>query len=223
MSKIRILFLEDDKIIAKNLKEILEKWDYEVIDINSTAEDAFETLFLDDIDLIISDIEIKGLVDGIDASKIFQNLYNIPIIFITAYNDEEKVERSAKLKNMVGYLVKPIKIDDLKKLIENAIEKFDLLNKNKIIDIGQNYKYDLKNKVLLKEEDEVELTRNEKLLLSILIHSEDIVPYDLINESIWNNQEVSDGTRRQLIHRLKSKLKDLEFTSKKGVGIQLKK
>lgn len=223
MSKIRILFLEDDKIIAKNLKEILEKWDYEVIDINSTAEDAFETLFLDDIDLIISDIEIKGLVDGIDASKIFQNLYNIPIIFITAYNDEEKVERSAKLKNMVGYLVKPIKIDDLKKLIENAIEKFDLLNKNKIIDIGQNYKYDLKNKILLKEEHEVELTRNEKLLLSILIHSEDIVPYDLINESIWNNQEVSDGTRRQLIHRLKSKLKDLEFISRKGVGIQLKK
>lgn len=224
MDKIKILLLEDDKLIAKNLKEILEKWGYEVVDINSTAEDAFEIMYSDCIDLIISDIEIKGLVDGIEASKIFQNIYNTPIIFITAYSDDEKIQRASNLKNMIGYLIKPIKISDLKNLIDLADEKYNLAHKNHLVSIDENYIYNRKNKRLLKNDVEIELTRNEKLLLSILINSKDeVVSYDTINESIWQNQDVPNGTRRQLIYRLKNKLKDLNLSSQKGVGVSFKK
>jgi DNA-binding response OmpR family regulator len=223
MSKLKILFIEDDKIIAKNLKEILEKWGYEVVDINTTAEDAFETLYDKSIDLVISDIEIRGLIDGIDASKILQDIYDLPIIFITAYSDDEKIQRASKLKNMVGYLVKPIKIEELKALIEMAIMKYDIYNNKKIIKISDLYSYDKKNKALLKNGEEVELTKNEKLLLSVLINNDTTVTtYEMINEAIWNCNEVSDGTRRQLIHRLKGKLEDIEIVSKKGQGIYLK-
>lgn len=224
MRKLKILFVEDDKLIARNLKEILEKWGYEVVDVNSTAEDAFETLYDTEIDLIISDIEIKGLIDGIEASKVFENLYNLPIIFITGYSDSDKIKRASSLKNMIGYLVKPIKIDELKVLIEMAIKKYSILGKNNFININDNYSYDRKNKILFKNDYEIELTRNEKLLLSVLINNEEnITTYDLINDTIWNNQTVSDGTRRQLIYRLKTKLKDLDIVSKKGQGIYLKR
>lgn len=224
MDKIKILLLEDDKLIAKNLKEILEKWGYEVVDINSTAEDAFEIMYSDCIDLIISDIEIKGLVDGIEASKVFQNIYNTPIIFITAYSDDEKIQRASTLKNMIGYLIKPIRIADLKQLIDVADEKYNLSHKNHLICIDENYIYNKKNKKLLKNDIEIELTRNEKLLLSILINSKDeVVSYDTINESIWQNQDVPNGTRRQLIYRLKNKLKDLNLCSQKGIGVSFKK
>lgn len=224
MDKIKILLLEDDKLIAKNLKEILEKWGYEVVDINSTAEDAFEIMYSDCIDLIISDIEIKGLVDGIEASKVFQNIYNTPIIFITAYSDDEKIQRASTLKNMIGYLIKPIRIADLKQLIDVADEKYNLSHKNHLICIDENYIYNKRNKKLLKNDIEIELTRNEKLLLSILINSKDeVVSYDTINESIWQNQDVPNGTRRQLIYRLKNKLKDLNLCSQKGIGVSFKK
>lgn len=221
--KLRILLIEDERLIAKNLKEILEKFGYEVVDVNSTAEDAYETLYDTDIDLVISDIEIKGLVDGIDASKVLQNIYNLPIIFITAYSDNEKIHRASKLQNMVGYLVKPIKIDELKALIEMAIVKYDIFGKEKIIEINDEYKYNPKSKELYRNGEELNLTRNEKLLLSILINNSEVTTYSMINEAIWNTQDVSDGTRRQLIHRLKSKLKDIEIVSKKGEGIYLKR
>lgn len=221
--KLRILLIEDERLIAKHLKEILEKFNYEVVDIHSTAEDAYETLYENNIDLIISDIEIKGLVDGIDASKVFQNIYNLPIIFITAYSDDEKIHRASRLENMVGYLVKPIKLEELKALIEMAILKYDIFGTEKIIQINATYKYDPKHKELFENDNEVNLTRNEKLLLSILLNNEKITTYEMINEAIWGTQEVSDGTRRQLIHRLKSKIKDLEIGSKKGEGIYLKR
>lgn len=221
--KLRILLIEDEKLIAKNLKEILEKFNYEVVAIHSTAEEAYETLFDDNIDLIISDIEIKGLVDGIDASKVFQDIYNLPIIFITAYSDDEKIHRASRLENMVGYLVKPIKLEELKALIEMAILKYDIFGKEKVIEINDTYKYDPKHKELFENGVEVNLTRNEKLLLSILLNNEKVTSYEVINEAIWGTQKVSDGTRRQLIHRLKSKIKDLEIASKKGEGIYLKR
>ncbi len=221
--KLRILLVEDERLIAKNLKEILEKLGYEVIDIHSTAEDAYETLYDSSVDLVISDIEIKGLVDGIDASKIFQNLYNLPIIFITAYSDNEKIHRASRLENMVGYLVKPIKVEELKALIEMAILKYDIFEKEKVIQINDVYKYDPKYKELYKNDEEVNLTRNEKLLLSILLNNERVTTYSMINDAIWGTQEVSDGTRRQLIHRLKSKLENIEILSKKGEGIYLKR
>lgn len=221
--KLRILLIEDERLIAKNLKEILEKFEYEVVDIHATAEDAFETLYEQNIDLVISDIEIKGLVDGIDASKVFQNIYNLPIIFITAYSDSEKIHRASKLKNMVGYLVKPIKIDELHALIEMAIQKYDIFDEAKVIELNETYKYDPKNKELYENEEVVNLTKSEKLLLSLLLNNDKVTTYAMINEAIWNNQEVSDGTRRQLIHRLKAKLKGIELASKKGEGIYLKR
>jgi len=221
--KLRILLVEDERLIAKNLKDILEKFGYEVVDIHATAEEAYETLYDNNVDLIISDIEIKGLADGITASKVIQDLYNLPIIFITAYSDNEKIHRASRLENMVGYLVKPIKIEELKALIEMAILKYDIFGEEKIIEINNTYKYDPKHKELFEDGEEVSLTRNEKLLLSILLNNEKVTTYAMINEAIWNNQEVSDGTRRQLIHRLKSKLKDIEIVSKKGEGIYLKR
>ena len=59
--------------------------------------------------------------------------------------------------------------------------------------------------------------------ISLLLINDKVTTYDMISEAIWNNQEVSDGTRRQLIHRLKAKLKGIELGSKKGEGIYLKR
>jgi len=223
VDKIRILLIEDEKIIAQNLKSVIENFGYEVVDIVTTAEEALEVAFDKSIDVVVSDIEIRGLTDGIEVSKILQNTYNLPIIFTTAYNDEEKIKRASDVVNMVGYLVKPIRIDELDTLIKIAVTKYKILEKRNLKNIAGAYKYDFENKKIFEGDDEIVLTRNESILLSLLVNStENILPYEAINRAIWKEQKGSDVARRQLIHRLKTKLNKLEIASEKGIGIFIK-
>ncbi len=223
MDKIRILLIEDEKMIAENLKSVIENFGYEVVDIVDTAEDALEVAFDTSIDIVVSDIEIRGLTDGIEVSKILQNTYNLPIIFTTAYNDEEKIKRASDVVNMVGYLVKPIRIDELDTMIKIAISKYQILEKRKMKNINDVYKYDFTNKKIFEGDKEILLTRNESILLSLLVNSMgDILSYDAVNTAIWKDKKGSDVARRQLIHRLKSKLEKIDIASEKGVGIYIK-
>lgn len=223
MDKIRILLIEDEKMIAENLKSVIENFGYEVVDIVDTAEDALEVAFDTSIDIVVSDIEIRGLTDGIEVSKILQNTYNLPIIFTTAYNDEEKIKRASDVVNMVGYLVKPIRIDELDTMIKIAISKYQILEKRKMKNINDVYKYDFTNKKIFEGDEEIVLTRNESILLSLLVNSMgDILSYDAVNTAIWKDKKGSDVARRQLIHRLKSKLEKIDIASEKGVGIYIK-
>lgn len=223
MDKIRILLIEDEKIIAQNLKSVIENFGYELVDIVTTAEEALEVAFDKCIDVVVSDIEIRGLTDGIEVSRILQNTYNLPIIFTTAYNDEEKIKRASDVVNMVGYLVKPIRIDELDTLIKIAVTKYKILEKRKLKDINKVYKYDFENKKIYEDEKEIVLTRNESILLSLLVNSNDkILAYEAVNRAIWKEQKGSDVARRQLIHRLKTKLNKLEIASEKGIGIFIK-
>lgn len=225
MDKIRILLIEDEKLIAENLKSVIENLGYEVVDIATTAEEAFETALHSPVDIVVSDIEIKGLTDGIDAAKVLQDTYNLPIIFTTAYNDEEKIHRASDVLNLIGYLVKPIRIDELDTLIKIAIVKYKILEKRKLKEINDYYKYDFENKLIYENDsdNEIVLTRNESILLSLLLNSSDkILSYESINNAIWKDQKGSDVARRQLIHRLKTKLDKIEIASEKGVGIFIK-
>ncbi|QKJ22461.1 response regulator [Poseidonibacter lekithochrous] len=223
MSKIKILLIEDEKMIAQNLKSVIENFGYELVGIATTGEEALEIAFDKSIDIVVSDIEIRGLTDGIDVSKTLQNTYNLPIIFTTAYNDEEKIKRASTVTNLVGYLVKPIRIDELDTLIKIAISKYKILEKRNLKDIASFYKYDYENKKIYVDEEEIALTRNESLLLSLLLNTtEKVLSYESINGAIWKEQKGSDVARRQLVHRLKTKLDKLPILSEKGIGIYIK-
>jgi DNA-binding response OmpR family regulator len=221
MDKIRILLIEDEKLISENLKLILVRLDYEIVGIAETANEAYEIALNNPLDLVISDIQLRGATDGIEIASVFQNTYDLPVIFMTAFNDDLKIERASALPNMVGYLVKPIRIDELHTMIKIAISKFKILEKRKIVEFNEFYKYDFDNKILFnKDDDEIVLTKNESLLLSLLLNGKnEVISYDAIKESIWSNGKGSDLTRRQLVHRLKTKLPHFEIFSVKGVGI----
>jgi len=223
VSKVKILLIEDEKMIAQNLKSVIENFGYELVGIATTGEEALEIAFDKNIDIVVSDIEIRGLTDGIDISKTLQNTYNLPIIFTTAYNDEEKIKRASSVTNLVGYLVKPIRIDELDTLIKIAISKYKILEKRNLKDIASFYKYDYENKKIYIDEEEISLTRNESLLLSLLLNTtEKVLSYESINSAIWKEQKGSDVARRQLVHRLKTKLDKLPILSEKGIGIYIK-
>jgi len=122
MSKIKILIVEDESIVAKDIQFSLNKLGYSVSGIASTSDKAIELAVADQPDLVLMDIMLKGDVNGIDTAIRMRNELSIPVIFLTAYADEATLE-NAKVAEPYGYIIKPFKEVDLQTTIEVAIYK----------------------------------------------------------------------------------------------------
>ncbi len=120
MEKAKILIVEDEAIIAMELKSNLENLEYEVTSIVDTGTKAIEKVKTDKPDIILMDIRIKGEMDGIETTAQIQANLDIPIIFLSAFEDKDKLER-AILTLPYGYLLKPVQNRDLKVNIEMAL------------------------------------------------------------------------------------------------------
>ncbi|MBT4641775.1 MAG: PAS domain S-box protein [Calditrichaeota bacterium] len=159
MDKAKILIVEDEAIIAMEIESQLQDLGYEVTSIVDTGEKAIKKAEEEKPDLILMDIRIKGEMDGIDAAAEIRNRFDIPVIFSTAYLDEERIER-AKITMPFGYVLKPIQERDLKVTLEMAsyVTKVDAerrktevelmksenrLNRSEKIGKIGNYEYDL--------------------------------------------------------------------------------
>ena len=122
MSKPQILIVEDDRIVAEGIKDSLEKLGYVVAGIASSGERALTMAQDKKPDLMLMDIVLKGEMDGIEAAENIRSRFGIPVVFLTAYADEEKLER-AKITEPFGYLIKPFQNRELKVTIEMALYK----------------------------------------------------------------------------------------------------
>jgi PAS domain S-box-containing protein len=120
MEKARILIVEDEAIIAMEVESQLQSLGYEVTSIVDTGEKAIKKAETDKPDLILMDIRIKGEMDGIDTAEAIRSRFGIPVIFSTAYLDEERIER-VKITMPFGYVLKPIQERDLRVTIEMAL------------------------------------------------------------------------------------------------------
>ncbi len=120
MEKAKILIVEDEIVIAREVENSLQTLGYEVTSIVDTGEKAIKKAESDKPDLILMDIRIKGEMDGIETAKIIRNRFEIPVIFSTAYLDEGRIDR-AKITMPFGYVLKPIQERDLKVTIEMAL------------------------------------------------------------------------------------------------------
>lgn len=121
--KTKILIVEDEAIVAKDISVCLEKIGYEVLASFSKGEKALTYLEENTPDLVLMDIMLAGNISGIDASARIKKDYDIPVVFLTAYADEKTIER-AKITEPYGYVIKPFKEIDLRTSIEMALYKF---------------------------------------------------------------------------------------------------
>lgn len=117
---ISILLVEDEAIVALDLKNNLENLGYSVIGNAPSGEEALELLKDLKPDLIILDIKLQGTLDGIDTAAILNKKYGIPFIILTAYSDEGIIER-AKQVEPYGYIIKPFGSNNLRASIEMAM------------------------------------------------------------------------------------------------------
>lgn len=118
----KILVVEDDTIIALTIESRLRQFGYEVVGRASTGEDALKKVKEFQPDLVLMDIHIKGPMDGIQTAERVYGFYNIPVVYLTAYSDENTLERAQKTSPF-GYIVKPFNDDTLRSTIKMAILK----------------------------------------------------------------------------------------------------
>jgi len=118
----KILLVEDEKIVALDIRRHLERFGYRVTNSVDTGEEAIKRCEEEVPDLILMDIMLKGKLDGVETAGIIKEKHLVPIVFLTAYADDITLER-AKVIEPFGYLIKPFEERELKSTIEMALYK----------------------------------------------------------------------------------------------------
>jgi len=128
MANTRLLVVEDESIVAMDIKHRAEGLGYDVLGIAASGEEAIEKTEENQPDLVLMDIVLKGKMDGIQAAQEIRERFDIPVVYLTAYSDEKTLSR-AKLTGPFGYIIKPFEDRELHSAVEVALYKHKMDSK----------------------------------------------------------------------------------------------
>ncbi len=121
----KILIVEDENIVAIDLQKRLMNLGYEIVGIVSTGEEAVQKAIATSPDLILMDVRLKGVMDGIEAASVLRLQYGIAVVYLSAYADNDTLKRASKTEPF-GYILKPFEERELHTTIEMALYRRDL-------------------------------------------------------------------------------------------------
>lgn len=125
MHTYKILIVEDEIVVAEDIKAILEEFGYQVLAIADSGELAIQELANNLPDLVLMDIQLKGEMDGVETANVIWNTLKIPVLYLTANSDINTIER-AKNTEPFGYITKPFRERELHTAIEIALHRYKL-------------------------------------------------------------------------------------------------
>ena len=203
----KILIVEDESLVVMDLTVSLRKIGYEVTGSASNYQDTLLSIKEKKPDLILMDICLNGEKDGIETVKQINQYHNIPIIYLTALDDTEVLEKALKT-NPYAYLTKPFSLQSLKAAIEIALKKTESKMDLGDIIFDEEFSYNSRTKELICNDIHISLTKKERELLSLLVENKSkVVTFNEMENSIWPDKSPNDNTRRALVSRLRAKLK----------------
>ena len=150
---IEILLIEDEFIIAKDIKVLLGKNNFAIVDYARNYDTALDLFIKNSYDLIISDINLNDKKDGIEIIAEFSKIKKVPVVYLTAYSDLDIVKRAEKTMPF-AYILKPYNNNQLKATINLALLNF---NKQSIA-VSENKENTSKLRLLTIREKEVLVT-----------------------------------------------------------------
>ncbi len=218
--KWKIFLVEDDKVIAEEIKRHLEFWNYEI----KIAED-FQNIF-DEFknfhpDLVLMDVTLP-FYNGYHWCKIIRKNSKVPILFISAADENLNLIMAMDL-GADDYLTKPFELDllqiKIRALLRRAYEYIETRNI-----LYKDISLDCDKMIISRENKEIELTKNEFKILEILLEKPGkVVNRDEIIDKIWQTDSyIDDNTLTVNVMRLRKKLEDINIfdliKTKKGVG-----
>jgi len=241
MSKPKILIVEDESIIAINLKETLAELGYEPCGITPNRCKTLKLLEEGcNPDLILMDIYLSGPTTGIVfAKELRQMLPQVPVIFLTANSELTTIQEASKTF-AYGYILKPYKKNILKANIEIALNKAkedfkqgtnleSIKNINKILQkkiaifkLKFNYLYDKETKTLYHGDKIVKLTKKEASIISLLCSNiGNTTSQSQIEYSIWQDKPPGYAAFRSVLYRLRNKINKDLITNQNNLGYKI--
>ncbi len=226
-----ILIVEDEVITQRFLQDIFNQYNTEVVGCFDNAKDVLMHIKELACEMLLMDINIKGPVDGIQLAKKILEKHDLPIVFITAHNDDETLEETLEL-SPYGFICKPFTSKDVVATVQIAYRRY--LAHTKVIDrqskigqykeviINEKYRYIQSIAQLYREDKLVDLTKNQSALIKILIQNiNQTVSYENLVSSIWGNEDIADSALRTLVYSIRKSLPDLPIISHSKVGYAL--
>jgi len=122
MGRSRILVVEDEELVALAIKKCLEKLGYEVPDVVASGEEAVEKAASLQLDLVLMDIHLQGLMSGIEAAGHIRESQGVPVVYLSAYSDADTLSK-AKITEPFGFIVKPFEERSLQATVEMALSR----------------------------------------------------------------------------------------------------
>ena len=188
-TQIKILVVEDEMIIGAKISLQLTNLGYEVTGILPRGEDVFHQLEVNQPDIILLDINLKGKLDGIETAKLIIQKFDIPIIFLTAKSQKEDILEGFRT-GADDYITKPFSMEELLYRIQAVLKRTSAsitsLKEEKYT-IGK-YTFDSVKQLLLFEDESVKLTTKESELLELLCrHGGTILERNFALKTIWTD------------------------------------
>jgi DNA-binding response OmpR family regulator len=208
MDKLNILIVEDEAIVALEIKSFLTSIGCNVVDTINSADNIVDILQNRDINLIMMDIYIEGKIDGIEASIIAKSINpNIEIIFLTANSDDYNIDRAVEVEP-ISYLTKPFNRQELLVAIKLVQKKLQSKPKNdNVVILDNEFKFDRNSKLLYQNDKLISLTHKEVQLLELFLNNKNqLTTIYTIENLIWPTKNANLNTVRTLIKRLRVKL-----------------
>lgn len=147
---VKILIVEDELIIAEDVRSMLVKMGYEVLGVAMDYQEAMGFLKTTHPDLILLDVHLNGTKDGIDLATEINQRFKVPFIYTTSYADLATLER-AKATHPINYLVKPFKQEQLFTAIEMALHQLAALENNSIVSEPKADSFIIKDALFIKD------------------------------------------------------------------------
>jgi PAS domain S-box-containing protein len=122
MSSATILIVEDERIVARDIQSRLTRLGYTVVGLTRLGEEAVRLAAEMRPDLVLMDIRLEGPMDGVTAAQEIHNRLQLPVVYLTAFADEETLQR-ARVTEPFGYILKPFEERELRTAIEMALYK----------------------------------------------------------------------------------------------------
>lgn len=213
----KILLLEDDVLLGETLSDLLEDEGYEVLHVTN-GQDALEQTFKERFELYILDINVPLLSGTQLLKELREGDDQTPAIFLTSHKTKDMLSEGF-LSGCDDYITKPFDNDELLFRISAVLRR---VQKNTPQNVGK-LKNDTKHKQIFYDGEQIELSKKEYELLSLLmLHVNQNLTKEMILSELWSCEEGgSDGAIRVYINRLKHLFPDVDIQNVRGIGYRL--
>lgn len=217
LKNLSILFVEDSIEVRESVEKVLKVM-FKKVYIATNGIEGFDIYQKHSPDIILSDIDMPEM-SGIEFIKeIRKSNSKTQIIIMSAYDSKEYLFEAMRLK-LEDYLLKPFAYNKFVTTLKNSAL---IKNMDFNITFSNGVIYKSKSESIIDDDKETTLTMQEAKLMKLLLENRgEFIKYEVIEESIWRDEEIKKSTLRTLANRLKAKLGEDSISSKIGFGYKL--